>query len=145
MLNHIDIMGNMVADPTMRKTGNGISVCSFRIACARDNPSENGQKTDFVDCVAWRKTGEFVSNYFMKGKPILISGRLQMREWTDQEGKKRTSPEILVESAHFCGGDKVQKQAATADIPPMPTGEFTELGGGDNDFPWKDDVGGLPL
>ena len=145
MLNRITIMGRMVANPELRQTANGIPVCSFRIACDRDNPPENGQKADFVDCVAWRKTGEFVKNYFVKGKPVLVEGRLQIRDWTDKDGGKRKATEIVVDSVYFCGGDKVQKQAVPAEIPPMPAGGFAELGGGDEDFPWKDDVGGLPL
>lgn len=149
MLNQIVIMGRMVADPILRQTGNGISVCSFRIACDRNNPSENGQKADFIDCVAWRKTGEFVKKYFMKGKPILIEGRLQIRDWEDKDGNKRKTAEILVNEAHFCGGDKVQRQAGPAEVPAgIPAGEFVPLPA-DNDLPWVEDsfsdIAGLPV
>ena len=148
MLNHIDIMGRLVANPELRHTGNGIPVCSFRIACDRNNPPEGSQKADFIDCVAWRKTGEFVQKYFIKGKPILISGRLQIRDWTDKDGNARKATEIVVEEAHFCGGDKVQKPVGYEQppLPPTPP-EFTELGS-DDDLPWKtdtfDDIADLP-
>ena len=151
MYNHIHIMGRLVADPTLRQTGNGINVCSFRIACDRDNPTENGPKADFFDCVAWRKTGEFVSKYFMKGKPILISGRLQIREWPDKEGQLRRTPEIRVDEVEFCGGEKKQMAAsapapASAQSAPPVFDEMPEVG---DDLPWKDDgfedIAGLPV
>ena len=111
MLNTCTIMGRLVADPNVRQTGNGITCVNFRIACDRNNTTENGQKADFIDCVAWRKTGEFISKYFNKGKPILIEGRLQIRDYVDKDNNKRKSAEILVNEAHFCGGDKVQPVA----------------------------------
>lgn len=142
MLNSIIIMGRLVADPVVRQTQNNISVASFRIACDRENVQQNAeQKADFIDCVAWRKTAEFVNRYFTKGKPILIQGRLQIRPWTDKDGNKRTSTEILVNSIDFCGGDKFDRNGGqqnpvagpTQAVPP----EFSELGG-DDDLPWED-------
>lgn len=142
MLNHITVMGRLVANPELRTTSTGVSVCSFRIACDRDGQiAEGSQKADFIDCVAWRKTGEFVSKFFAKGKPILVEGRLQIRQWTDKEGGKRYSTEILVNSAYFCGGDRVQNgQQAQAPVAP-PVGvvpEFTADFGADDDLPWED-------
>lgn len=140
MLNQVTIMGRMVSDPQVRQTGTGVSVCSFRIACDRDKQVEGGQKADFIDCTAWRKTGEFVGKYFAKGKPILVQGRLQIREWTDKEQKKRYSPEILVNEVFFCGGDKVVNQTAAPVAPPTmgEVPEFEDAGFDTEDLPWKD-------
>lgn len=141
MLNQIIIMGRCVETPTLRQTSTGVPVSTFRIACDRDKQTEGGQKADFVDIACWRKTAEFVTKYFAKGKPILIQGRLQIREWTDKEGKKRYSTEILADSVFFCGGDKVQN-ATPAPVPAPDMGvvpEFTDEGfGADEDLPWED-------
>ena len=103
MLNHITIMGRLTRDPELRRTGSGIAVASFRVAVDRDyTPKDGGErKTDFIDCVAWRSTGEFISKYFSKGRMIVVDGRLEMRDWTDKDGNKRTSAEINVENAYF--------------------------------------------
>ena len=103
MLNHIVIMGRLVRDPELRRTGSGVAVASFRVAVDRDfAPKDGGErKADFIDCVAWRQTGEFISNYFAKGRMIIVDGRLEMRDWTDKEGNKRTSAEIVVANAYF--------------------------------------------
>ena len=103
MLNHIVIMGRLVRDPELRRTGSGIAVASFRVAVDRDfAPKDGGErKADFIDCVAWRQTGEFISKYFTKGRMIVVDGRLEMRDWTDKDGNKRTSAEVVVENAYF--------------------------------------------
>ena len=103
MLNHITLMGRLVRDPELRRTGSGVAVASFRIAVDRDySPKDGGErKADFIDCVAWRQTGEFISKYFTKGRMIVVDGRLEMRDWTDKEGNKRTSAEVIVENAYF--------------------------------------------
>ncbi len=103
MLNHITIMGRLVRDPELRRTGSGIAVASFRVAVDRDYQSKDGgeRKADFIDCVAWRQTGEFISKYFTKGRMIVVDGRLEMRDWTDKDGNKRTSAEIVVANAYF--------------------------------------------
>ena len=103
MLNHIVIMGRLVRDPELRRTGNGIAVASFRVAVDRDfAPKDGGErKADFIDCVAWRQTGEFISKYFSKGRMIIVDGRLEMRDWTDKDGTKRTSAEFVVANAYF--------------------------------------------
>jgi single-strand DNA-binding protein len=103
MLNHITLMGRLVRDPELRRTGTGIAVASFRIAVDRDfAPKDGGErKADFIDCVAWRQTGEFISKYFTKGRMIVVDGRLEMRDWTDKEGNKRTSAEVVVDNAYF--------------------------------------------
>ena len=103
MLNHIVIMGRLVRDPELRRTGSGVAVTSFRVAVDRDFvPKDGGErKADFIDCVAWRQTGEFISKYFTKGRMIIVDGRLEMRDWTDKDGNKRTSAEIVVANAYF--------------------------------------------
>lgn len=85
MLNHITIMGRLTRDPELRRTGNGVAVTSFTVAVDRDIKSSDGETdTDFIDCVAWRQTGEFVGKYFTKGRMAVVSGRLQIRGWTGQ-------------------------------------------------------------
>ena len=103
MLNHIVIMGRLVRDPELRRTGSGVAVASFRVAVDRDFAPKDGseRKADFIDCVAWRQTGEFISKYFAKGRMIVVDGRLEMRDWTDKDGNKRTSAEIVVANAYF--------------------------------------------
>ena len=103
MLNHIVIMGRLTRDPELRRTGSGIAVASFNVAVDRDfGKNENGEKeTDFIDCVAWRSTGEFVSKYFTKGSMIVVSGRLQIRNWNDKDGNKRRSAEVVADNVYF--------------------------------------------
>ncbi len=103
MLNHITIMGRLTRDPELRRTGSGIAVASFTVAVDRDfGKNENGEKeTDFIDCVAWRQTGEFVSKYFTKGSMIVVSGRLQIRGWTDKDGNKRRTAEVVADNCYF--------------------------------------------
>ena len=103
MLNHIVLMGRLTRDPELRYTGSNIPVASFRIAVDRDfGRGENGERqTDFIDVVAWRQTGEFVSKYFTKGSMAVVSGRLQMRDWTDRDGNKRTSAEVVADNVYF--------------------------------------------
>ncbi len=103
MLNHITIMGRLCADPELRRTGSGVAVTSFTVAVSRDFASKDGadRETDFIDCVAWRSTGEFVSKYFTKGRMIVVSGRLQIRSWNDKDGNKRRSAEVVADNCYF--------------------------------------------
>ena len=103
MLNHITIMGRLTRDPELRRTGTGIAVASFTVAVDRDFSGRDGgeKETDFIDCVAWRQTGEFVSKYFTKGSMIVVSGRLQIRSWTDKEGGKRRTAEVVADNVYF--------------------------------------------
>ena len=108
MLNHITIMGRLTRDPELRRTGSGIAVASFTVAVDRDfADKQSGQKeTDFIDCVAWRQTGEFVSKYFSKGSMIAVSGRLQIRNWDDKDGNKRRSAEVVADNCYFASSKK---------------------------------------
>ena len=103
MLNHIVIMGRLARDPELRRTQSGVPVASFRLAVDRDFKDKNtGERgTDWIDVVAWRATGEFVSRYFTKGRMAVVEGRLQMRDWTDKEGNKRTSAEVVADNVYF--------------------------------------------
>ena len=103
MLNHITIMGRLTRDPELRRTGSGIAVASFTVAVDRDFGGRDGgeKETDFIDCVAWRQTGEFVSKYFTKGSMIVVSGRLQIRNWNDKDGNKRRSAEVVADNVYF--------------------------------------------
>lgn len=99
--NKVILVGNLVADPELKKTQSGVSVCSFQIAVNRRFQKEGKQETDFFGIVAWRNTAEFVSRYFHKGKPILVCGQLQTRIWTDQNGQKRYTTEVVADEATF--------------------------------------------
>ena len=103
MLNHITLMGRLTRDPELRRTGSGIAVASFTVAVDRDFGGRDGgeKETDFIDCVAWRSTGEFVSKYFTKGSMIVVSGRLQIRPWTDKDGNKRRTAEVVADNVYF--------------------------------------------
>ena len=105
MLNHSVIMGRFVRDPEIRRTNSGKAVTSFTIAC--DKPGRDSGAS-FIDCVAWEKTAEFISNYFMKGSAIIVEGRLESRQYETKDGQKRTVVEVVVSQAHFCEKKKDQ-------------------------------------
>lgn len=114
MLNHITIMGRLTRDPELRRTGNGIAVASFTVAVDRDFVAQgNEREPDYIDCVAWRQTGEFVSKYFTKGRMIVVSGRLQIRSWTDREGNKRRTAEVVADNCYF--GDSKRSTSTGTD------------------------------
>ena len=114
MLNHITLMGRLTRDPELRRTGSGTAVTSFTLAVDRDFKSPGGEKeTDFIDIVAWRSTAEFVSKYFSKGRMAVVEGRLQIRDWTDKDGGKRRSAEVLANSVYF-GDSKQDNQKSTS-------------------------------
>lgn len=133
MLNHIVMMGRLTRDPELRTAGN-TPVCSFRIACDRDyKPKDGERETDFVDVVVWRKMAENVAKYFTKGRMAVVSGRLQIRPWTDQEGNKRYSTEIVAENVYF-GDSKPKAQEGDANQPPEDfVPDFNE---GDGELPF---------
>ena len=114
MLNHIVLMGRLTRDPELRYTQSQTPVASFRIAVDRDFGGRDGgeKQTDFIDCVAWRQTGEFVSKYFTKGSMAVVSGRLQIRDWTDRDGNKRRSAEVVADNVYF--GDSKRDRGENA-------------------------------
>lgn len=102
MLNRIIVMGRMTRDPELRRTNSGTAVASFTVAVDRDFKSQSGEKeTDFINVVAWRNTAEFVSKYFSKGRMAVVEGRLQLRDWTDKDGNKRRSAEVVADNLYF--------------------------------------------
>ena len=147
MLNHIVIMGRLTRDPELRRTQSGVAVASFTVAVDLDfGKNENGEKeTDFIDCVAWRQTGEFVSKYFTKGRMAVVSGRLQIRPWTDKEGNKRRTAEVIADNVYFGDSNKREDGAAgaapafggySAPAASSPASDFTMLDDGDATLPF---------
>lgn len=148
MLNHIVIMGRLTRDPELRRTGSGIAVANFTLAVDRDFSSkDSGEKeTDFIDCVAWRQTGEFVSKYFTKGRMACVSGSLQIRKWTDKDGNKRESAEVVADNVYFADSKTAAGNAEspvtgteapqTMAAPAPAANNFTPLSGNDP-LPWE--------
>ena len=135
MLNHITVMGRLTKDPELRRTGSGVAVTSFTIACDRDIPNkETGfREADFIDCVAWRGAGEFVDKHFRKGSMAVVSGRLQFRNWTDKEGNKRRSAEVVADSVYF--GDS-KKESDSAPSVAQPAQDFQQIDVPDEQLPF---------
>ena len=132
MLNRIIVMGRMTRDPELRRTNSGTAVASFTVAVDRDFKSQSGEKeTDFIDLLSLLNTAEFVSKYYAKGRMAVVEGRLQIRDWTDKDGNKRRTAEIVADSVYFGdskrdGGDTVQSE---------PQGGFSEIED-DGDLPF---------
>ena len=100
--NKVILIGNMTADPELKQTQSGTSVCSFSIAVNRRfSKNEQGQTVDFINIVAWRQSADFVCRYFKKGNPILVCGQLQTRTWTDNQGQKRYATEVIADEVSF--------------------------------------------
>jgi len=130
-LNKIILMGRLTRDPELRTTQSGVSVTSFTIAVDRDFDKT---ATDFVDCVAWKNTAEFVSRFFTKGRMAVVSGRLQMRSWEDRDGKKRVSAEVVADNVYF--GDSKREEGSSYSPPPKAAvTDFSEIGP-DDDLPF---------
>lgn len=150
MLNHIVIMGRLTRDPELRRTQSGTPVASFTLAVDRDfKDKQTGERTtDFIDVVAWRTTAEFVSRYFTKGRMAVVEGRLQLRDWTDKDGNKRRSAEVIAENIYF--GDSKREDSSQGSyahsgytpasdgypVQPDPNSEFAELTTDDGDLPF---------
>lgn len=136
MLNHIVIMGRLTRDPELRRTGSGIAVTSFTLAVDRDfSNKESGEKeTDFIDCVAWRTAAEFVNKYFSKGSMAVVSGKLQIRSWTDKDGNKRRSAEVLADNVYF--GEAKRSDSYTPTTPSAPAQDFETIEGDDEKLPF---------
>ena len=140
MLNKIFIMGRLTRDPELRRTNSGTAVTSFTLAVDRDFKNADGTKeTDFVDCVVWRQTAEFVSKYFSKGRMAVVEGRLQMRDWQDKDGNKRRNAEVIADNVYF--GDSRSDnassghQAAKAPVN-VDAEDFAEVEDDDSDLPF---------
>ena len=133
MLNHVTVMGRLTRDPELRRTGSGVAVTNFTVAVDRDfADKQSGEKeVDFIDVVAWRQTGEFVDKYFSKGRMAVVSGRLQIRNYTDKDGNKRRAAEIVADNVYF--GDSKQTAPDTSAAP------FAYTAPAQNDFAMLDD------
>ena len=144
MLNHITIMGRLTRDPELRRTASGVAVAGFTLAVDRDYSGKDGgeKETDFIDCVAWRQTGEFVSKYFTKGRMAVVSGRLQVRKWKNKDGENRYSTEVVADNVYF--GDSKREETAgnsyggyTAPAyPTAPANDFAMLDDDDAQLPF---------
>ncbi len=149
MLNHITIMGRLTRDPELRRTGTGVAVTSFTLAVDRDfGKTESGDReTDFIDCVAWRQTGEFVSKYFAKGSMAVVSGRLQIRSWTDKEGNKRRTAEVVADNVYFGESKRSSEGNSSYAAPAAPSyGGYTAPAAPASDFAMlEDDDAQLPF
>ena len=154
MLNKIFLQGRMVADPELRHTQTGTAVASFRLAVDRDfKDKETGEKkADFISVVAWRQTGEFVSRYFTKGRMAVVEGRLQMRDYTDREGNKRTAAEVVADNVYFGdsrrdgdGGAAPGASYGNAPYSPAPGGGYSAAPVVDQFSQLSDDDGELPF
>lgn len=128
MLNRIILQGRMCSDPELRHTGTGTAVASFTLAVDRDFKDQSGNReTDFIDVTAWRNTAEFVSRYFTKGRMAVVSGRLQIRGWTDKDGNKRRNAEVVADNIYFGDSQKTAQSGAEAPTDGYTPGEFAEL------------------
>lgn len=148
MLNRVTICGRLVREPELRYAGSDNKpVVSFAIACDRDFKGSDGEKvTDFFECVAWRGTAEFISKFFSKGRVIIVDGRLQSRKWEDKDGNKRTSIEVIVDSAYFGDSkrdgdaervvEKPSGKPVVIDGPEESKGGFMTLNDDDGELPF---------
>ena len=139
MLNKIILMGRLTRDPELRRTQSGSAVTSFSLAVERDFKSQSGEKeTDFIDVVAWRSTAEFVAKYFSKGRMAVVEGRLQIRDWTDKDGNKRRTAEVVADNIYFGdskrdgnGGGYNDGPSYSAPVYSAPVGGYAAPVGGD--------------
>lgn len=138
MLNHIVLMGRLTRDPELRHTQQGTSVASFSLAVERDRKAKNEEKaeTDFIDCVSWRSTAEFVSKYFTKGRMAVVEGRLQLRGWTDKDGNKRRAAEVVADYVYFGDSKKESDSREPANYNQPQQDQFAELADDDGDLPF---------
>lgn len=129
MLNNATIIGRFVRDPELRHTGSGLPVAPFTLAVDRDFKNADGKReADFIDCVAWRNTAEFVSQYFTKGRMAAVTGQLQVRSWTDKEGNKRRTTEIVADNVYFADSKH--------DAPKPTVADFADLDDDESEAPF---------
>lgn len=137
MLNKIILMGRLTRDPELRRTQSGTAVTSFTLAVDRDFKGQNGEKeTDFVDVVAWRATAEFVAKYFAKGRMAVVEGRLQMRDWTDKEGSKRRSADVVADNVYFGDSKRDDTPHPNSAGVQATSGDFAEISEDDGTLPF---------
>ena len=132
-LNHSIIMGRLVADPELRRTNTGKAVVSFTLAC--DKPGKDSGAS-FIPCVAWEKTAEFINNFFLKGSPIAVEGRVESRQYETKDNQKRTVVELVVSQAHFCGKKEESVPADAGRSTAAPTQNFAYMTDNDTELPF---------
>lgn len=132
-MNNVILMGRLTADPELRTTNNGLNYCRFTVAVDRYSKGEE-KKTDFINCVAWRQTAEFIERYFSKGKMIAVQGSIQTGSFTNKDGAKVYTTDVLVDKAHFCGekGSVTNQSAAAATVDNI----YSEPSPADEDLPF---------
>ena len=137
--NKVILIGNMCADPEMKQTPSGASVCSFSIAVNRRFKKEGSTETDFINIVAWRQQAEFVCKYFKKGQAILVCGQIQTRTWTDNAGNKRYATEVVADEVSFVGSKEgaqsAKNEPQAQSYASVPTPNFEEISS-DEDLPF---------
>ena len=145
MLNKIFLQGRLVADPELRHTQNGVAVASFRLAVDRDfKDRETGErKADFINVVAWRQTGEFVSRFLTKGRLAVVEGKLQTRDYTDRDGNRRYATEVVADNVYFGDSKKDSETSDNASAPatgyataPSQNSDFANVGEEDGELPF---------
>ena len=140
MLNKIVIMGRMTKDPELRRTQTGTPVTSFTLAVDRDHKAADGSReTDFIECVAWRGTAEFVVKYFGKGRMAVVDGKLQLRDWTDKDGNKRRTAEVQADNVYFGDSKPTTTYAvgpALSDLTDAKPADYEEIEDDDGDLPF---------
>lgn len=132
-INHVTIQGRFVRDPEMRRTNSGKGVCSFTLAVDKQGKDAGAS---FLDFVAWDKTGEFINNYFLKGSPIVVEGRLESRQYETKDGQKRSAVEVVVTQGHFFGKKEEKNDEYTGFVKNSPAPEFSILDGNDDTLPF---------
>lgn len=146
-MNSVVLVGRLTKDPELRTTQSGVSVCSFTVACDRRYTQDGKREADFINCIAWRQSGEFVSRYFTKGNRIALEGSIQTRSWDDQNGNKRYATEVVVDHAEFAqskseltqSGDRTYQEATGSAVPYMPQATVGDVNGfmpEDDDLPF---------
>lgn len=140
MLNRVVLQGRLVADPELRHTQNSTAVATFRLAVDRDfkDKSTGERKADFINVIAWRQTGEFVSRYFTKGRMAIVEGRLQSRSWEEKDGTKRYATDVVADAVYFGDSKKPEEQGTYQKEPEYQEPKFTDIGedGEDDDLPF---------
>ena len=146
-MNHIVLMGRLTRDPELRHTQTGTAVASFTLAVDRGFVSkESGERqTDFIDIVAWRGTAEFVSKYFVKGQMAAVSGRLQLRDWTDKDGNKRRSAEVVADNVYFTESKRSRESAGLTPPEPREGSGYSSPVAGSDFAEMDEDDGDLPF
>lgn len=137
MLNHIVLMGRLVRDPEIKTTPSGVSICNCTLAVDRDysDKATGERETDFIDVTAWRGTADFLSKHFGKGRMVCVSGRLQIRVWTDKDGNKRRNAEVVADNVYFAD-NKPSSSAQGGSAQSAPAGDFAPMTADDADLPF---------